>query len=79
MQLSNIQLMYKSQQSTENTRAAAKGTLNYPKHRLHQYQQGAFYSSLKTWNSLPTDLRENDLKSFKRNLQAHMTKHYLEI
>ena len=74
---SNIQQMYRNRQSNEETRAAERGVLNYPKHRLQQYQQGPFYSSLKTWNSLPYNLRQNNLTTFKSNLQSHMTKQYL--
>ena len=73
----NIQKMYKNQVSQQSTRAAARLDLNLPKHRLQQYQQGCFYSSLKTWNTLPSDLRQNNLTIFKSNLQTQMTKKYL--
>ena len=74
----NIQQMYRKQLSNEDTRAAARGDFNYPKHRLQQYQQGPFYTSLKTWNSLPLYLRENNITTFKSHLQSKMTKQYLE-
>lgn len=73
----NIQRLYKNQLSKEKTRAAARGDLNYPKHRLQQYQHGPFYTSLKTWNSIPVNLRDHNLTSFKSNLQSNMTKQYL--
>ena len=74
---SNIQLMYNNQKSKKATRAAQRDTLNLPKHKLNQYQQGPFYSSLKTWNTIPYNLRENDLSHFKSRLQRHVTTEYL--
>ena len=73
----NIQQMYNNQLSKENTRAASRRDFNYPKHKLTQYQQGSFYTSLKTWNSIPTHLRDNSITCFKPNLQAHLTKNFL--
>ena len=73
----NIQQMYANQLSKEETRAATRGDFNYPRHKLNQYQQGAFYTSLKTWNSIPVHLRNNSITTFKANLQAHLTEKYL--
>ena len=73
----NIQRLYKDQLSQEKTRAAVRGDFNYPKHKLHQYQQGTFYTSLKTWNSIPVQLRENNITTFKSNLQSHLTNKYV--
>ena len=73
----NIQQMYQHQLSKESTRAATRGDFNYPRHQLTQYQQGAFYSSLKTWNSIPLHLREKPLTSFKTSLQTHLTDKYV--
>lgn len=72
----NIRQMYRNQISKEDTRAATRGDFNYPRHKLQQYQQGAFYTSLKTWNSIPVHLRENSITTFKANLQSHLTKKY---
>lgn len=74
----NINQLYVNQLSKENSRAATKGDLNLPKHRLQQYQQGPFYTSIKTWNSIPPELRANDLTNFKIKLQSFKTKKYLE-
>ena len=73
----NILQKYRNQLSNENTRAANRGDLNLPKHKLVQYQQGAFYTSLKAWNSIPTHLRENDITCFKSSLQTYLTKAFL--
>ena len=75
----NINQLYVNQLSKENSRAAARGDLNYPNHKLQQYQEGPLYSSIKTWNSIPAELRANDLTSFKRKLQMFKTKQYLEL
>ena len=75
----NIQELYNKQISNVSNRAAAKQDLNYPKHKLQQYQSGSFYSSIKTWNDVPVAQRNNNLNTFKKNLQSHMTKQYLGI
>ena len=73
----NIQKMYIKQLSSENTRAAERRDFNYPRHKLDQYQQGAYYTSLKAWNSIPQHLRDNSITSFKHHLQTHLTKKFL--
>ena len=75
----NIQQLYKNQTSNVSKRAADKQDLNIPKHKLQQYQCGSFYTSIKTWNAVPVALRNNNLTTFKKNLQSHMTKQYLGI
>ena len=73
----NIQQIYQNQMSNVNNRAADRRDLNYPKHRLQQYQCGSLYSSIKTWNSVPVNIRNNNITTFKKNLQTYMTKQYL--
>ena len=75
----NIHQLYVNQLSKENSRAATRGDLNFPKHKLQQYQEGPLYTSIKTWNSIPPELRANDLTNFKRKLQSFKTKQYLEM
>ena len=74
----NIQEMYRNRFSTQETRAAERGDFNYPKHKLQQYQHGSFYTSLKTWNSIPANLRQNNITTFKPKLQSYLTKQFLE-
>ena len=73
----NIQNLYLNQLSQDNSRAAIRGDLTYPKHRLKQYSDGTFYSSIKTWNSIPLHLRDNNLNNFKTELQKYFTKQYI--
>ena len=75
----NIKQLYSNQLSHENNRAAARGDLNVPQHKLHQYQQGPLFNAIKTWNAIPAHLRSNDLTNFKRKLQHFKTKQYLEL
>ena len=75
----NIQEMYKKQLSITNNRSAARRDLNIPKHRLQQYQNGAFYNSIKAWNSLSVKIRDDNLSTFKKHLQTSMTKEYVKI
>ena len=74
----NIQQIYSNQLSNVDHRAAANTQLNYPKHKLQQYEHGALYSSIKAWNSIPVDLRSNSIATFKKQLQTHITKQYLQ-
>ena len=75
----NIQQLYMKQISYEDSRAAIRGDLRYPKHKLAQYQQGPLYTSIKTWNSTPLHLRDNNLTNFKKEMQNDMTKQYLAV
>ena len=73
----NISTMYKNQQNTNSSRAATRGDLMYPKHRLELYSRGTFYSSIKIWNSLPQNLRNNNLNNFKIELQKHLVQNFI--
>ena len=75
----NIQQQFMNQLSFEDTRAAARGDLTYPKHRTQQYQHGPLYTAIKTWNTIPLYLRDNNLTSFKTQLQKQMTREYLSM
>ena len=33
---------------------------------------------IKAWNSIPVDLRSNSIATFKKQLQTHITKQYLQ-
>ena len=74
----NIHSLYLNQLNRNNSRAALRGDLTYPKHRLKQYSDGTFYSSIKIWNSIPLNLRENSLNNFKPELQKYLTKQFIE-
>ena len=75
----NIQNLFMKQLSYEDTRAAVRGDLNYPKHRTQQYQHGPLYTAIKIWNQIPIDLRDNNLTTFKTQLQKQMTKEYITV
>ena len=74
----NIHSLYLNQLNRNNSRAALRGDLTYPKHRLKQYSDGTFYSSIKIWNSIPLNLRENSLNNFKPELQKYLTQQFIE-
>ena len=73
----NIQKLYISQISYEDSRAAIRGDLKYPKHKLQQYQQGPFYSSIKTWNTIPLNVRDHNHGNFKQQFQKFLTEKFL--
>ena len=56
---------------TGNTRAAAKQTLNYPKHKTTLYERSPLYRSIITWNNLPTPLRTTTASTFKKEVQKY--------
>ena len=74
----NIQNLYLKQQSFQKNRATEKRILNFPKHKLQQYQEGTFYTSIKAWNAVPTHLKNTTMTTFKKNLQTYTTKQYLK-
>ena len=73
----NIQHLFMKHLSYEDTRAAVRGDLIYPKHRTQQYQQGPLYTAIKTWNHIPLNVRDANLSTFKKQLQKQMTRDYL--
>ena len=75
----NLQQLYQKQIIHSDTRAATRGDLRYPKHRLQQYKQGPLYTSIKNWNTIPENLRNLNLTRFKKDLQKHLTIQYIEM
>ena len=75
----NLQQLFQNQMIRSDTRAAARGDLNYPKHRLQQYQQGPLYTSIKHWNAIPENLWDLNLTRFKKDLQKYMATQYIEM
>ena len=66
---------YTSLESRKNLRSSKNRTLNIPKHTTDQYQRGPLFRTVKTWNSVPTELRSDDITTttFKKKYQSHLT------
>ena len=70
-----LRCRYQKQQRPEGLR---KGNLQLPTHKTTLYETGPFYSSLKIWNSTPTNIQKTDIKQFKDTLQKHRLNKFLE-
>ena len=55
----DIQRRYLQQLKTEDCRGAIRGDLNYPTHKTAQYERGPLYTSIKTWNNIPLNIRDH--------------------
>jgi ribonuclease P/MRP protein subunit RPP40 len=70
----NLHNMYEAQLPTRNTRAATNNKLNVPKHTTTTYQQSPFYSTVSTWNSIPSDLQYETTLQLKTQYQRNLIK-----
>ena len=67
---------YKQQLSLKNNRSGERRLLTIPKHRTQMYENSTLYRTIKTWNSLPQILKdqETETSSFKKAYQKHLQK-----
>ena len=68
----SINYIYQQQQSKSNTRGAASGKLNIPRHKTAKYEQCPLYRSITSWNAAPTSLTKDSVKKHKTALQQHL-------
>ena len=69
----NITEDYNKLQPRLNHRSAENMILNIPAHKTSKYENSVLYRSVKTWNQLPTELKNEDTSTFKKKLQTHVT------
>ena len=69
----NITEDYHKLQPRLNHRSAENMILNIPAHKTSKYENSVLYRSVKTWNQLPTELKNEDTSTFKKKLQSHVT------
>ena len=65
----NINSTYQQQLPRTNTRGAAAGRLNIPKHNTAKYEQSPLYRTIKSWNAAPTDMNKEDVQKHKAAYQ----------
>ena len=65
---------YKNLEPKKNLRSSKCKTLNIPKHATEQYKRGPLYRTVKTWNSIPAQLRTENITTttFKKKYQTHL-------
>ena len=57
----------------EKTRQAIEGKLNLPKHRTTKYEKCPLYRTVKTWNSIPPHIIENNQpNTLKKKYQKYL-------
>ena len=66
---------YRDYEPKTNLRSSKTHRLNIPKHSTEQYKRGPLYRTLKTWNSVPEELRTDlTTPNFKKKYQEHLIK-----
>ena len=70
----NINNIYQQQLPKTNTRGAAAGKLNIPKHKTSKYEQSPLYRTIKAWNAVPTDIDKDSVQTHKAAYQRYLVK-----
>ena len=62
---------YKEYLPLRNNRSATRKILTIPKHKTQQFENSPLYRPIKTWNSIPQNLKdtESDATTFKKSYQ----------
>ena len=63
---------YSEHLSLKNNRSAERRTLTIPMHNTHQYENSPLYRTIKTWNSIPQEIRDTETSTFKQTYQRHL-------
>ena len=69
----NITDKYLEYLPNDKTRQATEGKLNLPNHRTTHYEKCPLYRTVKTWNSIPPHINENNQpNTFKKKYQNYL-------
>ena len=63
---------YNKQLSLKNNRSRDKVILTIPKHRTQHYENSPLYRTIKTWNSIPQEIKDKETTAFKQAYQRHL-------
>ena len=65
---------YENHLSLKNNRSSDRRTLTIPNHKTQQYENSPLYRTIKTWNSVPLNIRATDTETttFKQTYQRHL-------
>ena len=64
--------IFESYRPKTETRKANLGKLNIPTHTNAKFQKGPTYRCIKTWNSMPSGLPDDDIQKRKRAHQKYL-------
>ena len=65
----NINSIYQQHLPTGNTRGAASGKLNIPKHKTAKFEHSPLFRTIKTWNAVPSHIEKGDIRKHKAAYQ----------
>ena len=65
---------YQQYTSLTNNRSAERMILAIPKHKTEKFKSSPIYRTLKTWNSVPLNLKKTDTPAFKKSYQSYLQK-----
>ena len=71
-QSKNITDNYMKYLPTSNTRFAEAGKLIVPKHKTSKFENSPLYRTIKTWNSIPSNIPHENPKLLKNQYQKHL-------
>ena len=72
-----ITRQYQQHKSLKNNRSAKQQILSVPIHKTEHYKNSPLYRTIKTWNSIPQNIKETETTTtFKSNLQTHLLKSF---
>ena len=67
---------YKHHLSLKNNRSADRMLLTIPKHKSQHYENSPLYRTIKTWNSIPQNIKDAATSTFKQTYQKHLQNCY---
>ena len=69
---SNLHQEYCNHIPNTNTRNYTSGKLNIPKHNYSKFKKSPLYRTISTWNSIPSEIPHDSIKSHKTQYQNYL-------
>ena len=63
---------YKNHESLKENRSSDRKILTVPKHKTENYKNSPLYRTIKTWNSVPLNIKNTEPDAFKTNYQKFL-------
>ena len=68
----SITQKYQKLTSLKTNRSSERQILAVPKHKTEYYKNSPLYRTVKTWNSVPQNLKNTEVETFKTNYQRYL-------
>ena len=68
----SITQKYQKLTSLKTNRSSERQILAVPKHKTEYYKNSPLYRTVKTWNSVPQNLKNTEVETFKANYQRYL-------